>query len=87
MAIATALVEAPTVAAAPMSYWRTVACASRAIGPPWSPAACWRYRASAVLAPWLAPYEPGRRVDPAAPGAGRRRRVTCSERTSRGATC
>jgi peptide/nickel transport system permease protein len=59
MAIATALVEAPTVAAAPMSYWRTVA---------WRLA---RDRAtlvaggvlavivlSAVLAPWLAPYDP-----------------------------
>jgi len=59
MAIATALVEAPLVAAAPMSYWRTVA---------------WRLARdqatlvaggvlavivlSAVLAPWLAPYDP-----------------------------
>ena len=59
MAIATALVEAPMVAATPMSYWRTVA---------WRLA---RDRAtlvaggvlavivlSAVLAPWLAPYDP-----------------------------
>jgi peptide/nickel transport system permease protein len=59
MAIATALVEAPMVAAVPMSYWRTVA---------------WRLARdqatlvaggvlavivlSAVLAPWLAPYDP-----------------------------
>ena len=59
MAIATALVEAPLVAAAPMPYWRTVA---------------WRLARdqatlvaggvlavivlSAVLAPWLAPYDP-----------------------------
>ena len=59
MAIATALVEAPLVVAAPMSYWRTVA---------------WRLARdqatlvaggvlavivlSAVLAPWLAPYDP-----------------------------
>ncbi len=59
MAIATALVEAPLVAAAPISYWRTVV---------------WRLARdqatlvaggvlavivlSAVLAPWLAPYDP-----------------------------
>ena len=59
MAVATALVEAPVLATAPMSYWRTVA---------------WRLGRdrttlvagsvltlivlSAVLAPWLAPYHP-----------------------------
>ena len=59
MAIATALVEAPVLATVPMSYWRTVA---------------WRLGRdrttlvagsmltlivlSAVLAPWLAPYDP-----------------------------
>ena len=59
MALATALIEAPALATAPMSYWRTVA---------WRLA---RDRAtliaggvlavivlSAVLAPWLAPYDP-----------------------------
>ncbi len=59
MAIAVPLVEAPVVAAAPMSYWRTVA---------WRLA---RDRAtlvaggvlavivlSAILAPWIAPYDP-----------------------------
>jgi peptide/nickel transport system permease protein len=59
MAVATALVEAPVLATAPMSYWRTVG---------WRLA---RDRAtlvaggvlavivlSAVLAPWLAPYDP-----------------------------
>jgi peptide/nickel transport system permease protein len=59
MAVAAELVEAPVVAAAPMSYWQTVA---------------WRLARdqatlvaggvlavivlSAVLAPWLAPYDP-----------------------------
>jgi peptide/nickel transport system permease protein len=59
MAIAAALVEAPVLATVPMSYWRTVA---------WRLA---RDRAtlvaggvlavivlSAVLAPWIAPYDP-----------------------------
>jgi len=59
MALATALIEAPALATAPMSYWRTVG---------WRLA---RDRAtliaggvlavivlSAVLAPWLAPYDP-----------------------------
>jgi peptide/nickel transport system permease protein len=59
MALATALIEAPALATVPMSYWRTVA---------WRLA---RDRAtliaggvlavivlSAVLAPWLAPYDP-----------------------------
>ena len=59
MALATALIEAPALTTAPMSYWRTVA---------WRLA---RDRAtliaggvlavivlSAVLAPWLAPYDP-----------------------------
>jgi len=59
MALATALIEAPALAPAPMSYWRTVG---------WRLA---RDRAtliaggvlavivlSAVLAPWLAPYDP-----------------------------
>ena len=59
MAVATTLVEAPEAAAAPMSYWRTVAWrlardqATLAAGGVLAVIVL-----SAVLAPWLAPYDP-----------------------------
>ena len=87
MAVDAVLIEAPVAAAAPMSYWRTVA---------WRLA---RDRAtllaggvlllivlSAVTAPWLAPYDPSAdRSGCAWPRWARRR--TCWGRTSRGGTC
>ena len=88
MAIAVALVEAPVVAAAPMSYWRTVA---------WRLA---RDRATLVAGGVLALIVLSRGAGavarartirpPARSGCAWRRsarRGTCSGRTSRGATC
>ena len=59
MAVSVALVEAPAVAAAPMSYWRTVAWRlSRDRATLVAGGVLVLIALSAVLAPWLAPYDP-----------------------------
>jgi peptide/nickel transport system permease protein len=59
MVVATALVEAPVAATAPMSYWRTVAWRlARDRTTLVAGAVLTLIVLSAVLAPWLAPYDP-----------------------------